>query len=193
MRQAADSGIVEWIGMFISILVMLALSFFQKKTPPQGLEEEEVMPPERRRHEEELYDDEEPQREVIQAPVEVKRLSSKVQADVLKRSVYAQAHAKKQAERVLNSNYRLQNALEGFKQRRPLDQRREQNAIEKRTLNTMKVSEFLSVDSDADARKVAHLKKRDENEKSQEVLRKGVIWSEILKPPIALRKGVDVL
>lgn len=192
-----EKTVVEWIGMLISILAMLAFSLWGKQSQP--IEEEPTDSSTVKRaadEEEEFLDDEEPERKqerhvpVSPAPRDI---VYKRQIDSTKRSVHAQSYARKQTERLLSANYRLKNALEGFQQRRPLDQKREKNAIERRTLDTKVVSESLRVDADFDARGAARLKKHMQLTEAGTRLRNGMIWSQILQPPIALRKGPDLL
>lgn len=195
MQEGKEAGIMEWISMLFSILVMLFLTLRGRKAI--NVEETEEIEPQgtkragRAPHEEELFDDEEPEK----IPIKVAASSTpkyaplKVKPVVISKSVHLQAYAKREAERALNASYRLKNALEGFQQRRPLDQKDRPNAIETRTFDTMRVSEFLRVDADADAREAARVKKQVQFDEGYVRLRNGLIWSQILQPPIALCKG----
>lgn len=204
MHDGKEKSVVEWIGMFISILAMLAYSFWGKKAQPAEEETGDTTDSlslrrasHEEREEEEFIDDEEPEFvDPVHTHANVLAQSKpavyKSQMDVTKRPVHVQTHAQRQAQRLLSANYRLKNALEGFQQRRPIDKKSSRNAIERRTFDTKVVNESLRVDADADAREAAWIKKEGLLTESGERLRNGMIWSQILRPPVALRKGSDL-
>lgn len=172
-----DGGLIEWIGMFISILVMLLLSLRSKQSSEMDEEAMETQKSNRRIRQEPI-DDEEPHEEIQQAApaVRVKRVDA------------LSSYAKRENQRVLSASYRLKNALEGFQQRRPIEQNRLQTAIEQRQLQTLSVSNFLR--DDAVEAAVKKQKKADEALAYHRrlKLRQGMVWSQVLKPPVALSK-----
>lgn len=178
MKDGKDAGgIIEWIGMFISILVMLLLSLRSKKSPEMDEETMETQKSNPTMRQDPI-DDEGPHEETLQAAPVVS----------MKRADALGAYTKRENQRALGASYRLKNALEGFQQRRPIDQNRLQTSIEKRQLQTLSVSNFLRDDPVEQAIKKQTQAKSAHARYIHSDLRQGMVWSLVLSAPVALSK-----